>query len=609
MSHMERMNVAEWLLERGASANPEGTAIIADGTPIAYATLPLLVRTAAGALKEAECRSGSRLLICLPDCPELVAAFLGAIWIGALPVLISPHVTASEYAYYLRDCVPSVAIIHASNVERLSGVNDPGIRTIVVGDGDFNGGSTWSSAMKAAAEAAEAVPANPEDPAFLLYSSGSTGQPKGVIHNHRSIVAACRNFGEGVLQISRDDRTFSISKLFFAYGLGNALYYPISAGATTILESGRTTLESVAKVMSSYHPTLFFGVPSFYRLLLPEMENGFGFDWTQVRCAISAGESLPGELFEWMRSKTGVEILDGLGSTEMLQTFISNRPGSAKRGSCGITVPNYQVRLVNENGQDVKVGEIGALLVTGDSMFAGYWNDDELTHRVKKDGWISTGDKLCQASDGYYRYVGRDDDMLKISGMWASPVEAEHALKRLPHVADAFVCASSNASAQRQLVAYLVSTGDVPPPGPEQMRRELFKQIQEHMIPSAFVWVNELPRTPNGKIDRHRLPALDQSSVECFQAVAIAHENGTQEYLASMWSELLEIERPDPDIGFMALGGNSVTAMMCLNRILERYGIDLDFELLFLETGTMRAIAAEIDRARAHVEVTGANRR
>lgn len=607
MSDIQLTNVAGWLIERGVSANPNGTAIIADGEPIPYTMLPLLVRSAAGALKEAGCRSGCRVLICLPDCPELVTAFLGAIWIGALPVLISPYVTAAEYAYYSRDCEPSVAIIHATHVERLSGASNPGIRTIVVCSEDFNGGTSWGSAIKAAVEVADPASANPEDPAFLLYSSGSTGQPKGVIHCHRGIVAACRNFGEGVLRISRDDRTFSISKLFFAYGLGNALYYPLSVGATTILESGRTTLENTAKVMSSYHPTLFFGIPSFYRLLLPEMENGFSFDWTTVRCALSAGESLPAELFEWMRSKTGIEILDGLGSTEMLQTFISNRSGYAKPGSCGLAVPNYQLRLVDESGQDVKEGENGALLVKGDSMFAGYWHDDELTRSVKKDGWVSTGDNLYQTSDGFYRYVGRKDDMIKISGMWASPVQAEHALKRLPHVADAFVCAQSDTSAHRLLVAFLVSTGDFPQPKPEQIRRELLKEIQEHMIPGAFIWLKELPRTPNGKVDRSRLPVLEKSSAEWLPIAAIQDENGTQKYLASMWSELLEIEQPDPDVGFMALGGNSVTAMMCLNRIKEFYGIDLDFELLFLETGTMRAIAAEIDRACANIGVGSSN--
>lgn len=603
---MERMNIAEWLIERGVSANPEGTAIIADGSPINYATLPSLVRGAAGALKEAGCHNGSRVLLCLPDSPELVAAFLGAIWCGALPVLISPYVTASEYAYYLRDCDPSVAIIHTSNAVRLAGANEHGIKMFVAGSGDFNEGVDWSSAVKASAEAGGPILVDPADRAFLLYSSGSTGHPKGVIHNHGSIQAACRNFGDGVLQISRDDRAFSVSKLFFAYGLGNALYYPLSVGATTILQSGRTTLDGTAKAMSAYHPTLFFGIPSFYRLLLREMEHGFSFDWTNVRCAVSAGESLPPEVFEWMRSQTGIEILDGLGSTEMLQTFISNRPGSAKAGSCGTAVPNYEIKLVDENSRDVKEGEIGALLVRGDSMFVGYWNDEELTRSVKKGGWVATGDKLYQTPDGLYRYAGRGDDMLKIYGMWASPVQAEQALKRLPFVADAFVCARLNAFGNGLLLAYIVPYGNDPHPGPGQMRRELLKELQEYMIPSAFIWLEEeLPRTPNGKVDRRRLPGLEESPADWLPDATIWGEDETEDQLASMWSHLLDIEHPDRDTSFMTLGGNSVTAMMCLNRIKERFGIDLDIELLFLDEGTIRTVAAEIDRACASVMTDG----
>ena len=278
------------------------------------------------------------------------------------------------------------------------------------------------------------------------------------------MLVATRSYAEGVLEIRADDRFFSVSKLFFAYGLGNGMYFPLSVGASTVLNPEKTRIERVAELVARHRPTIFFGVPTFYAALLQEFDRGLAVDLSSVRLAVSAGEPLPGEVFEQFRERFGIEILDGIGSTEMLHIFISNRPGGARAGTCGTPVPNYEVRIADDVGKVCAAGEIGNLFARGESAFAEYWQKPEYTAGVKAgDGWVATGDKFFCDADGYYHYSGRSDDMMKVSGMWVSPIEVENALLGDDRVAEAAVVGVADGAGLVKPVAYIVLAAGMQP--------------------------------------------------------------------------------------------------------------------------------------------------
>jgi benzoate-CoA ligase len=322
------------------------------------------------------------------------------------------------------------------------------------------------------------------------------------------MLVATHNFAHGVLGIRLDDRLFSVSKLYFAYGLGNGMYFPLHFGATTILHPDRPRPDEIAEVIARHRPTILFSVPTFYAALLQESERGLALDFSSVRLAVSAGESLPAEIFNKFRERFGVEILDGIGSTEMLHIFLSSRPGKARPGTCGREVPGYEARILNDVGEAVNDGEAGNLWTKGDSAFAEYWRIPELTARTKRDGWVNTGDKFTRDADGYYHYCGRADDMMKVSGMWVSPGEVENALLAHSAVAECAVVGHADGVGLIRPVAYIVlrrgvanSAGGLD----SEINGWLRTRLPGFKCPHEFRFVPELPKTATGKIQRYLL--------------------------------------------------------------------------------------------------------
>jgi 4-hydroxybenzoate-CoA ligase len=350
-----------------------------------------------------------------------------------------------------------------------------------------------------------------DEVAFWLYSSGSTGEPKGVKHVHASLMATARLMGQGVLGIAEDDVVFSTAKLFFAFGLGNAMSFPLSVGASTVLLPGRPTPEAVLAVMRRHRPTVFYAVPSLYASLLAVKDLGRGAGSDRLRLCVSAGEALPRELGERWRERVGIDILDGIGSTEMLQTFLSNRPGDVRYGSTGKPVPGYEAKVVDESGAELPAGEIGELLVRGPSSGEGYWNQRARSRRTFAGEWTHTGDKFMRDEDGYYHYCGRTDDMFKVSGMWVSPFEVEAALASHEAVLEAAVIGKQDADGLIKPKAFIVlRNGYAADDG-------LFENLKVHVRDRAGPWKyprwieirSDLPRTATGKIQRFKLRELD----------------------------------------------------------------------------------------------------
>ncbi len=512
-----RFNIAEWFLDRPAEAHPRRIAILGEPRAWCYGELRELANRVGNALLAGGCGRGDRVLIVLRDSAEFMAAFFGAAKIGAIPVPVNSFARGGDYSFYISDSRASIAIVDEMALgEFLSATGATNVRVVAVGGG--NSGSDiageraewlgWGEWIAAASAELRTCGTAARDPAFLLYTSGSGGRPKAAVHQHKDMLVAVRSYADGVLGIRADDRFFSVSKLFFAYGLGNGMYFPLSAGASTILNPGKTRVERVAELVARHRPTIFFGVPTFYAALLQEFTRGLALDLSSVRLAVSAGEPLPAEVFAQFRERFGIEILDGIGSTEMLHIFISNRPGSARAGTCGMPVPNYEVRIADDSGQPCRADEIGNLFVRGESAFAEYWEKPEYTARVKSaDGWVATGDKFFCDSDGYYHYSGRSDDMMKVSGMWVSPIEVENALLGDERIAEAAVVGMADGSGLVKPVAYVVlAAGMQPDPDIAHAIQESVRaRLVHYKCPREFHFVVELPKTVTGKIQRYLL--------------------------------------------------------------------------------------------------------
>ena len=509
----QAFNVAVHFLDRPAQQHPERVAILGEPEAVSYRDVSQLANRAGNALRRAGCRPGDRVLIVLPDSLEFIAAFFGATMIGAVAVPVNSMTRAGDYAYYLVDSGARVAIVHASALAEflLAGEGTALDLLVVVGapQGTLGRGPhlNWTEWVGAESDDLRAHATSPNDTAFFLYTSGSGGQPKAAVHQHKDMLVASRSFAAGVLGLRPDDRTFSVSKLFFAYGLGNGMYFPFSVGASTVLNPERPRPEKVLEMVARHRPTVFFSVPTFYAALLREVERGAKADFSSVRLAVSAGEALPAEVFEQFKNKFGLQILDGIGSTEMLHIFLSNFPGRARAGTCGKEVPGYEAQIVDDAGKPVPTGEIGNLWVQGASAFAGYWNKPELTARTKCGDWVVTGDKFFRDADGYYHYCGRSDDMMKVGGMWVAPGEVENALLAHPLVAEAAVVGAANAVGLMRPVAHVVlragacCTAELAGESREYIRARL----ASYKCPQEVHFLAELPKTATGKIQRFRL--------------------------------------------------------------------------------------------------------
>jgi benzoate-CoA ligase family protein len=511
-------NIADKFVSRPAREHPDKLAILGMGHARTYAELEALVDRVAQALRDAGCRPGERVLIALPDSAEFIGAFFGAAKIGAIAVPVNPMARAADYKHWLENSGARIAMVHAPILgEFTAEVGDAAVDLLIVYEG--SPGATkpdraarrvleWDDWLPTRAGEAATHPTVATDAAFFLYTSGSGGAPKAVVHWHQDMVAAARNYAQGVLGLRADDRLFSVSKLFFAYGLGNGMYFPLHFGAATILCPERPRADEIAAVIAEHRPTVFFSVPTFYASLLRESERGLTLDFSSVRLAISAGESLPAEIFEQFRQRFGIEILDGIGSSEMLHIFLSSRPGEARAGSCGREVPGYQARIVDDAGEPATVDEAGNLWVKGESAFSEYWGIPELTARTKRDGWVNTGDKFSRDADGYFYYRGRADDMMKVSGMWVSPGEVENALLGHAAIAECAVVGSADAVGLARPVAYIVLRQSVVNTA-GGLDSEIYGWLRTRLpgfkCPQEYRFVKELPRTATGKVQRYLL--------------------------------------------------------------------------------------------------------
>ena len=507
------LNAAAWFVDRHlVEGRAESVAIECGDRRLTYRDLQEQVNRAGTALKnELGVRPEERVVLLMLDVPEMIVAFFGAIKIGAVPVPVNTRWTAEEYEYVLRDSAARVIILsdtlHAEASKAIRGCSS--VRHVVVAGADLDDARAirFEKLLAESSAVLEAEPTSRDAPAFWLYSSGTTGRPKGCVHLQHDMAVCADNYARGVLGIHEQDRCFSVAKLFFAYGLGNSMYFPFSVGATSILWPGAVTPAVVFDIVERYRPTLFFSVPTHYAMLLSHTPAEREFDLSSVRCGVSAGEALPPALFHRFRERFGVEILDGIGSTEVLHIFISNQPGRARPGSSGVLVPGYEARLVDENGHTVPQGELGDLIVRGDSTCAFYWNQHEQTKDTIAGHWIRTGDKYQQDEDGYFWFAGRSDDMLKVGGIWVSPAEVEHLLLEHPSVQSCAVTGREDRDGLVKPVAHIVVRAGIASGAElgDELQQFARQRLAEYKRPRWIEFVDALPVTATGKIQRFKL--------------------------------------------------------------------------------------------------------
>jgi 4-hydroxybenzoate-CoA ligase len=460
----------------------------------------------AGALGRHGVRREERIAMIVRDQIEFPVVFWGAIKAGAIPVPLNTLLSSDVYDTILNDSRASILVVS----EALWDVVKPAVEdnrflraVVVIGDAP-EGTKSYTEFVKDA-PMLDAVEANDDELAFWLYSSGSTGTPKGVRHVHSSLKATVDTFGNQVLGIREDDVVFSAAKMFFAYGLGNAISFPMAVGATTVIFSGRPTPAAMFDIMAREKPTVFCGVPTLFAALVAEQEKADGKPEHCVRICTSAGEALPRDVGERWEKLWGAEIVDGVGSTEMLHIFLSNRPGEIAYGTSGVAVPGYEVRLVNEHDEDVAEGEVGELLVRGPSSAEGYWNRRNKSRSTFEGHWTRTGDKYECNSDGRYVYCGRTDDMFKVSGIWVSPFEVEQALIEYPGILEAAVVARADDKDLLKPAAFIVLKEGAEAPSTEALKAHIKEKIGMWKYPRWIDVVDELPKTATGKIQRFKL--------------------------------------------------------------------------------------------------------
>ena len=495
-------NVAAEILRRGDAARVAlRFRSDAEQVDVTYGELRERVARTAAALGRLGVQEEQRVLVILPDGPECVYAFLGAIWAGAVPVLVSTFLAPPDYLSFLRE-TRARAVVTTEAVGAALGAD---LRAALLAVGPGRSGSLWR-AIEECPPSPEPFSTHPDDPAFWLYSSGTTGAPKAVIHRHRDIVHAVAAYGRHVLDLRPDDRAYATSKLFFAYGLGASLYFPLAAGASAVLSPEPFSAARTWTVLAEERPTLFFAVPSVYRALLEQAPRHAAQAVAGLRRVVSAGEALPPALFHAWQARFGQEILDGLGSTEALHIFLSNRPGACTPGSPGRPVPGYDVRVVDEGGVPVAAGTPGGLLVRGDSIAAGYWQRAEATRRTFRGEWLATGDQVVENADGSFQLLGRTDDMLKVSGQWVSPPEVESVVATVDGVRECAVIGAADNDGVTEVVACIVCTAD----DHDDLRARVEHAcgaLPRFKRPKRIVLLESLPRTATGKIQRSALRA------------------------------------------------------------------------------------------------------
>ena len=504
---VEAFNASVYLLDRQVEAGRGGhLAVTGPAGSLTYAELAQRVAALAAGLRELGVRPEERVVLVTSDRPETVITFLALLRMGAVAVPVSTMYNGAELGELLRDTRARVVVatseFAAVTREAMSLAPEAGTLVLAGDDGgDGTGARSWAGVL---AEGQRAGPAAPYDtwfdsPGFWLYTSGTTGTPKAAMHRHGSIARVCETYAHQVLGITPEDRCYSVAKLFFAYGIGNSLFFPFSVGATAVLDPARATPAGAAARLAEDRPSLFFAGPAFFAALLAADVPAEAF--ASVRLATSAGEALPAEIYRRFTSRYGVDIIDGLGSTEALHIFISNRPDAVRPGTSGTVVPGYEARLVDDNGEPVADGHPGRLLVRGDSIATGYWCRVATTRQVFDGEWLRTGDTYIRSEDGFYTCLGRTNDMIKAGGIWVSPTEVEARIVQHESVAECAVVGLRDADGLEEVVACVVAM-----PGQAVDGDELIAFCREGLAafkrPRQVLVVEGLPKTATGKIQR-----------------------------------------------------------------------------------------------------------
>jgi benzoate-CoA ligase len=486
--------------------------LTADGA-VTYRELAGLTGAVASYLTMLDIEREQRILMILDDSPAFPAAFLGAMRIGAVPVPVNPMDRVDNYAYYLDDSYAKVLFVEASLLSAFESVlaARPGLHVVVV-DGDAGPYTSFASFdVEHVAELGSPLDTHREDMAFWLYSSGSTGRPKGVVHTHGDISVTVDQYARNVLRISSEDVCYSTTKLFHAYGLGNSLSFPLSVGACSTLVKGRSTPDRIFETVGRVHPTLFFSVPALYAAMV-RAPGASEVDFSSVRACVSAAEALPAAVLARWQEMTGVPILDGIGSTEMLHIYCSNTLDDLAPGTSGRPVPGYELRLVDEHGLEVAPGTPGDLMVRGDSAAAYYWHQRAKTRFSMRGEWFHSGDRYIVDGDGHYVYQGRSDDMIKVGGLWVSPADVEGCLVRHPAVSEAAVIGVRVDDVSRIKAFVICAPGA--PADPDALADELREwckgNLRRYEYPHVVTFVEDLPRTPTGKVQRYKLREAEE---------------------------------------------------------------------------------------------------
>jgi len=508
ITYAPTFNVAVPFIDRHLSEGRADKVVVRSvgGGEITYGELAQNVNRAGNALLGLGIGQGERVLMMIKDCPEFFYLFWGAIKAGVVPVPINTLLRAKDYQFMIEDSGCAGVIYSpefAAEVEPAlaQAARKPSHALRTTGDG-----KTLASLMARSSDVLAPAPASARDDCFWLYSSGTTGTPKGAVHAHRDMVETAQHYAVDTLGLHEDDVCFSAAKLFFAYGLGNGMTFPLWVGASSILLPGPPTPDSTFDVIETFRPSIYYGVPTLYAAQLKALESS-PRDLSSLRACVSAGEALPADIFRRWQGKTDVVILDGIGSTEALHIFISNMLGDFKPGTSGRIVPGYQAKIVDESGAIVPGGESGRLLISGGSTARYYWNNPEKTAATMIDDWLDTGDTYIQDEDGYFHYCGRNDDMLKVGGIWCSPFEIEAKLIEHPKVLEAAVVGRADDAELIKPEAFVVLNN--PEDAGELTEGELLEHcksgLARYKYPRWFNFVTELPKTATGKIQRFKL--------------------------------------------------------------------------------------------------------
>ncbi|MDB9822428.1 benzoate-CoA ligase family protein [Deltaproteobacteria bacterium] len=519
-------NATDYFIDRNIrQGRGHKVAIYTDFRNYTYNDIQKMVNKTANGMRDLGVRVEDRIMLLMLDIPQFYAMFWGAIRIGAIPVPVNTMLTSDDYEFYLNNSRSRVLAVSEELLPVINNIKGdlPYLRDIVLISETEGARIPFKQKYKRAPSDIKTAFTTREDVGFWLYSSGSTGAPKGAIHSQNDMVITSEAYAKNILQINENDILFSAARMFFAYGLGNSVYFPMYAGCSVVLNPEPPKPEGVFRYLEKYRPTIFFGIPTLYGQMLEyqnrlDKENGIedpdpnaDHDFSSVRICVSAGEALPTDLYIRWKKRYGIDILDGIGSTEMGHIFLSNRTGEVRPGSTGKPVLGYELKLIDDDGNEVPKGETGTLMVKGDSAAQMYWRKRDKSRQTMVGEWINTGDKYYVDEDGFYWCAGRSDDMLKVGGIWVSPIEVENCLMEHSAVFEAAVVGQSDSKGLTKPKAYVIlregteASDDLA----EELKKWALDRLAKFKYPRWIEFVKELPKSSTGKIQRFKLRSED----------------------------------------------------------------------------------------------------